>query len=87
MTDLTLAERLRVYAATSPDGNVTLQMTADQASILYEMLEERESLHDLRASLIAQYRRDRDAMDLVYHFTGWQVCILAAALATWGIMA
>lgn len=87
MTALTLADRLRVYAATSTDGKVTLQMTADQAREMGDILDRFYWVLDrhTNAHFEAQARLAREASTT--RIVMWQACYLAAALAFWGIMA
>ena len=87
MTDLTLAERLRVYAATSPDGMVSWTMDSDTAHELARLLDSADETLDTIRRHHAARRAERDAEIAVNRIVMWQVCIMAAALATWGIIA
>lgn len=87
MTALSLADRLRVYAATSTDGNVTLTMDVDAAHELIRLVEAAEVIVEevTHAHFEAQARLAREAS--TNRMVMWQACYLAAVLAFWGIIA
>lgn len=87
MTALSIADRLRVYAATSTDGKVTLTMDVDAAHELIRLVEAAEVIVEevTHAEAVRHAEHERRMNDCNRAVRG--IAIICAALAFWGIMA
>lgn len=87
MTALSLADRLRVYAATSTDGKVHWSMDLSTACDLIKIFEAFDAIAEghIRREFVRFAEHERlmnDCMDIMRGCTH-----LAACLAFWGIIA